>query len=92
MEINVVYCVFVVGFIHFASRKKIINHHVAGGTQESHPHVQDLQHPRLGKPHPGLQIFDTQMGFPHPSLNVVIDSIIQLHEIGVGSLQPSPFQ
>ena len=34
IEINVVYCFFVVDFVHFASRSKIINHHVAGGTRE----------------------------------------------------------
>ena len=55
--------------------RKIINHHIEGGTRESHPRVQDLQHPRLGKPRRGLQILDTQMGFPRPSLNVVLDSI-----------------
>ena len=38
--------------------------------------VQDLQYPRLGKPRRGLQILDTRMGFPRPSLNVVLDSII----------------
>ena len=54
--------------------RKIINHHIEGGTRESHPRVQDLQHPRLGKPHRGLQILDTQKGFPRPSLNVVLDS------------------
>ena len=45
------------------------------GTRESHPHVQDLQHPRLGKPRLGLQILHTWMGFPRPSLNGVLDSI-----------------
>ena len=55
--------------------RKIINHHIKGGTRESHPRVQDLQHPRLGKPRRGLQILDTWMGFPRPSLNVVLDSI-----------------
>ena len=47
-----------------------------GGTQESHPRVQDFLHPRLGKPCRGLQILDTHMGFPRPSLNSVLDSII----------------
>ena len=75
MEINAVHCFFIVDFVHFASRRKIINHHVAGGTQESHPHVQDLQHPRLGKPRHWLQILDTRIGFPRPSRNMVIDSI-----------------
>ena len=55
--------------------RKIINHHIEGGTRESHPRVQDLQHPRLDKPRRGLQILDTWMGFPRPSLNVVFDSI-----------------
>ena len=40
------------------------------------PRVQDLQHPRLGKPRRGLQILDTRMGFPRPSLIVVLDSIL----------------
>ena len=75
MEINIVYCSLIVGCIHFASRRKIIKHHVAGGTHESHPRVQDLQHPRFGKPRRALQIFDTRMGFRRPSRNVVIDSI-----------------
>ena len=61
--------------------RKIINHHIEGGTRESHPRVQDLQHPRLDKPRPGLQILDTRMGFPRPSLNVVLDSIILLASI-----------
>ena len=55
--------------------RKIIKHHIEEGTRESHPRVQDLQHPRLGKPRRGLQILDTRMGFPRPSLNVVLDSI-----------------
>ena len=55
--------------------RKIINHHIEGGTREYHPRVQDMQHPRLGKPRRGLQILDTWMGFPSPSLNVVLDSI-----------------
>ena len=51
--------------------RKIINHHIEAGTRESHPRVQDLQHPRLC-----LQIWDTRrMEFPRPSLNVVLDSI-----------------
>ena len=66
MEINFVYSFFVAGFIHFASRRKIIKHHVAGGTGESHPRVQDLQHPRLSKPRRGLQVLDTRMGFLVP--------------------------
>ena len=48
--------------------RKIINHHIEGGTREAHPRVEDLQHPRLSKPHRGLQI-------PRSSLNVVLDSI-----------------
>ena len=51
----------------------VINHHIEGDWR-SHPYVQDLQHPRLGKPR-GLQILDTRMVFPRPSLNVVLDSI-----------------
>ena len=55
--------------------RKIIKHHIEGGTRESHPRVQDLLHPRLGKPRRGSQILDTRMGFPRPTLNVVLDSI-----------------
>ena len=55
--------------------RKIIKHNIEGGTRESHPRVQDLLHPRLGKPRRGLQILDTRMGFPRPSLNGVLDSI-----------------
>ena len=55
--------------------RKIIKHHIEGGTWESHPRVQDWQHPRLGKPRRGLQILDIRMGFPRPSLNVMLDSI-----------------
>ena len=50
-------------FLCILSRRKIINHHVAGGTRESHPSVQDLQHPRLSKPRSGMQILDTRMWF-----------------------------
>ena len=76
MEINIVYCFCVADFVHFASRRKIINHHFAGGLGNPIPRVQDLQHPQLSKPRRGLQILDTQMGFPRPSRNVPIDSII----------------
>ena len=55
--------------------RKIINHHIEGGTRESHPCVQDLKHPRLSKPRRGLRILDTRMGFPRPSLNVLLVSI-----------------
>ena len=65
--------------------RKIINHHIEGGTRESHPRVQDLQHPRLGKPRRGLQILDTRMGFPRLSLNVVLDSIILTPETGISA-------
>ena len=58
---------------------KIIKHHIEGGTRESHPRVQDLQHRRLGKTRRGLQILDTRIEFPRPSLNVVLDSIILVH-------------
>ena len=34
--------------------------------REIHPRVKDLQHPRLGKPRRGLQIFDTRVDFPVP--------------------------
>ena len=75
MKINVIYGFFIVDLIQFASRRKIINHCVAGGTRESHPRVQDLQHPWRGKPRRGLHILDTRMGFHLPSRNMVIDSI-----------------
>ena len=65
--------------------RKIINRHIQGGTRESHPRVQDLRHPRLGKPRRGLQILDTRMGFPRPSLNVVLDSIILTLETGISA-------
>ena len=42
----------------------MINNHIQGGTWESDPRVQYMQHPRLGKPRHGLQILDTRMGFP----------------------------
>ena len=62
--------------LHILTRmRKIIKHHIEGGIRESHPRVQDLLYPRLGKPRRGLQILDTRMGFPRPSLNVVLDSI-----------------
>ena len=65
------------GIIYLKKRRgrKIINHHIVEGTRESHPRVHDLQHPRLGKPRPGLQIMNTRMGFPCPFHSVVIDSI-----------------
>ena len=69
---------------------KIIKHHIEGGTRESHPRVQDLLHPRLGKPRRGLQILDTRMGFPRPSLNVVLDSINPLFEIKLFYAGPKP--
>ena len=50
-------------------RGKIINHHVAGGTGESHPHVQDLQSCIR------LEILDARMGFSRPSLDVVTDYV-----------------
>ena len=65
--------------------RKIINHHIERGTRESHPRVQDLQHPRLGKPRRGLQILDTWMGFPRPSLNAVLDSVILTLETGISA-------
>ena len=55
------------------------------GTRESHPHVHDLQHPRLGKPRPWLQIMDTRMGFPCPLHSVVIDSINLYISYGEGT-------
>ena len=50
-----------------------IYHHVAGGTRESHPSVQDLQSTTRISESWMLQILDTRMGFPRPSRNVVID-------------------
>ena len=34
--------------------------------REIHPHIKDLQRPRLGKPRRGLQMFDTRVDFPVP--------------------------
>ena len=65
-----------VRFRHILHIRKIINHHNERGTRESDPIVQDLQHPRLDKPRRGLQISNTLMGVPRPSLNEVIDYII----------------
>ena len=61
--------------LHILDKDEKNNQHISGETLESHPSVQDFQHPRLAKPRLRLQILDTRMGFPHPSLNVVIDSI-----------------
>ena len=54
------------------------NHDTPEGTREFHPRDHDLRHPRFGKPRHGLQIMDTQMGFPCPFWSVVIDYIIPL--------------
>ena len=43
------------------------------GTRESHPSVHDLQSTMRLAESWMLQILDTRMGFPPPSLNVVID-------------------
>ena len=50
-----------------------ILHHIEGGTRESHPSVQDLQSTTRLAESWMLKIVDTRMGFPSPSLNVVID-------------------
>ena len=55
--------------------RKIINHHIAEGTRESYPRVHDF-----GKPHRGLQIMGTRMGFPCPFRNVVLGSIIRVRK------------
>ena len=70
--------------------RKIIKHHTEEGTRESHPRVQDLLHPRLGKPRRGLQILDTRMGFPRPSLNVVLDSISPFRSVVIDSISLFP--
>ena len=46
-------------------RRKIINHDFVQD-REIQPRVKDLQHPRLGKPRRGLQIFDTRVDFLVP--------------------------
>ena len=51
------------------------NHYIEEETRESHTRVQDVQNPWLSKPRHWLKILDTLMGFPRPSLNVVLDSI-----------------
>ena len=58
---------------YFLTLNNRINHHIEGGTRESHPNVQDLQSTTRLAESWMLQILDTRMGFPHPSLNVVID-------------------
>ena len=55
--------------------EKIINHHIAEGTRESHPRVHDFQHLRLGKPRRGLQIMDIRIGLHLSFRNMVINSI-----------------
>ena len=76
--------------------RKIINHHIKGGTRESYPRVKDLQHPRLSKPRHRLQIVNTRIGFPPPSLNLVLDSIngpiveTRFFELAVSSPHFSP--
>ena len=72
--------------IFWTRMRKIIKHHIEGGTRESHPRVQDLLHPRLGKPRRGLQILDTRMGFPSPSLNVVLDYISPFCNVVIDSI------
>ena len=72
LEKSCLVCVLHIFCTFKTKMRKIINHHIEGGTRESHSRIQDLQHPRLGKPHRGLQILDTWMGFPRPSLNVVV--------------------
>ena len=37
-------------FCPFLNKNEKNNHHIEGGTRESHPHIQDLRRPRLGKP------------------------------------------
>ena len=70
--------------------RKIIKHHIEGGTRESHPRVQDLLHPRLGKPRRGLQILDTRMGFLCPFRSVEIDSNLVCSSIHHAFLFPAP--
>ena len=77
----IIFVVVVVGLIHFPNRRKIINHRVAWGTRESHDCVQNLQHPRLGKPRRGLQILDTRIGFHRPCRSVVWILLISLTHI-----------
>ena len=42
----------------------------AEGTRVSHPWVIDFQHPQISKPHCGLKIMDTLMGFLCPFYNM----------------------
>ena len=56
-------------FCTFVDKNEENNHHIEGGSREFHY----LQHPGICMPRRWLQILDTRMGFPHPSLNVVID-------------------
>ena len=57
----------------FFAKINRIYHHVAGGTPESHPIVQDLQAMTNLAESWMLQILDMRMGFPSPSRNVVFD-------------------
>ena len=68
-------CVLKLIYTCLEKMRKIINHTIEGGRRKSHPSDQDLQHPRLGKPSPRLQILDTRIVCPRPSLNMVLNSI-----------------
>ena len=60
-------------YLYYEDEINRIYHHVGGGTRESHPSVQDLQSTTRLAESWMLQIFDTRMGFPSHSRNVVID-------------------
>ena len=53
-------------FCTFLDKNEKIYGHIESGTRESHPRVQDLQHPQVDKPRCGLQILDMRMGFLVP--------------------------
>ena len=63
-------CVFYFYYAPLWTRmRKIIDHHIEGGTRKSHQSVQDLQFIRPAKSWI-LKILDTPMGFSCLSLNL----------------------
>ena len=68
-------CVRFIYISHILDNTEKNYQHIEGGTRESDPHVKDLQYQRLGKPRRRLQIFDTRMGIPRPTCNVLLDNL-----------------
>ena len=89
--VSIVYCLFQVGLIHFASWRKIISyttHNNARGTWEFHPCVQ-VATSKTWQASSWISNLYTWMGFPRPSNNMVIDSIF--HIIHVQRISDSLF-